>query len=136
MILNCSWLPTYAHSGAAGDVAADLYSIEEKELFPGTIDQVRTGIAIELPRGYGALVEDRSGLATRGITTLGGVVDNGYRGEIRVIIAHLGKDSIWIKSGDRIAQLRLIRKFDATFVVSDSLTDSTRSDKGYGSTGS
>src|SRR5579859_6409619 len=84
-------LPKYAHPGRGGDMAADLYASSEVIIPPGAIVSVSTGIAVELPEGYGALVEDRSGLATQGVTTLAGVVDTGYRGEIRIVIANLGK---------------------------------------------
>ena len=82
-------LPQYAHAGHAGDLCADLYCVEEKRLQPKEIVKVHTGIAIELPEGYGALVEQRSGLALKGIIPVGGVIDPGYRGEILVILADL-----------------------------------------------
>src|SRR5271156_889415 len=96
-------MPRYAHTGAFGDLAADVYAAEAVTLEPGSTVAVRTGIAMELPSTYGALVEDRSGLAMRGITTLAGVIDPGYRGEIRVVMTNLSTSPVDIKPGDRIA---------------------------------
>ena len=83
-VLPNAQLPRYAHSGAYGDLAADLFAAEAVTLAavgqPGSTQAVRTGLAMELPSTHGALVEDRSGLAMNGITTLAGVIDPGYRG--------------------------------------------------------
>ena len=74
----------------------------------GSTAAVPTGIAMEFPPTHGALVEDRSGLAVRGVTTLAGVIDPGYRGEIRVVMTNLNAAPVEIKAGDRIAQLRIV----------------------------
>jgi dUTP pyrophosphatase len=129
-------LPKYSHDGAAGDLAADLYAVEAREFAPGDVAQVGTGLAMELPAGFGALVEDRSGLASKGLTTLGGVIDTGYRGEVRVILANVGRQSIALNKGDRIAQLRIVRRFEAEFREVEELSSSARDSKGFGSTGS
>jgi dUTP pyrophosphatase len=72
------------------------------------------------------LIEDRSGLATRGITTVAGVVDSGYRGEMLVVIANVSKEAFTIQEGDRIAQLRIVRRHEAIFEVVDELSKSGR----------
>src|SRR4051812_1660464 len=82
-------LPRYSHVGEYGDLAADLYASEGLIVEPGSTLAVSTGIAMEFPSTHGALVEDRSGLALKGITTLAGVIDPGYRGEIRIVITNL-----------------------------------------------
>ncbi len=82
-------LPRYAHVGAFGDLAADLYAAEAVVIEAGVTLPVSTGIALEFPATHGALVEDRSGLAVRGVTTLAGVIDPGYRGEIKVVVTNL-----------------------------------------------
>jgi dUTP pyrophosphatase len=128
-------LPKYSHDGAAGDLAADLYAVEAREFAPGDVAQIGTGLAMELPAGFGALVEDRSGLACKGLTTLGGVIDTGYRGEVRVILANAGRQTIALNKGDRIAQLRIVRRFEAEFQEVESLSASLRDSKGFGSTG-
>jgi dUTP pyrophosphatase len=128
-------LPRYAHTGAWGDLAADLYACEAATLEAGQTLAVPTGIALELPSEYGALVEDRSGLAMKGLTTLAGVIDPGYRGEIRIVLTNLGAEVKQIAVGDRIAQLRLVRRFEAVFEEEDELVEAPRGAGGFGSTG-
>ncbi len=129
-------LPRYAHTGAFGDLAADLYAVAGATLDAGATVAVATGVAMEFPSSHGALVEDRSGLAVRGVTTLAGVIDPGYRGEIRVVMTNLSAGAVEIKAGDRIAQLRIVRRIEAEFEEVSELVDATRGAKGFGSTGS
>ena len=100
-------LPAFATSGAAGmDLCAALDA--ERTLEPGERLLVPTGFAIELPEGYEAQVRPRSGLALRhGITVANapGTVDSDYRGEIKVILIHLGQEAYTLKRGERVAQL-------------------------------
>jgi len=128
-------LPRYAHTGAWGDLAADLYAAHGLMLRPGETMRVGTGIALEFPSEYGALVEDRSGLAARGVTTLAGVIDPGYRGEIQVVLTNLGAVPVEIAVGDRVAQLRLVRRIEASFEEAEELVDAPRGVGGFGSTG-
>jgi len=128
-------LPRYAHTGEYGDLAADLYASEGLILEPGSTVAVPTGIAMEFPSTHGALVEDRSGLALKGVTTLAGVIDPGYRGEIRVVVTNLGVVAIEIKPGDRIAQLRIVQRIEAEFSEVEELGEATRGAGGFGSTG-
>jgi dUTP diphosphatase len=127
--------PRYAHIGPYGDLAADLYALGATTLAAGETAPVTTGIALEFPSTHGALVEDRSGLAMRGITTLAGVIDPGYRGEIRVVMSNLSAIPVDIKPGDRIAQLRIVRRIEALFEEVTELVDAPRGAKGFGSTG-
>lgn len=128
-------VPSYAHKGPLGDLAADLFSVEDAEILPGTVLSIGTGIALELPPEYGAVIEDRSGIALKGLSTLGGIIDTGYRGEIRVVLSNLGAERYQIRTGDRIAQLRLVHKLEANFVEVSEIGSSERSDRGFGSTG-
>ncbi len=128
-------IPRYAHSGPWGDLAADLYAVSAWTLEPGETVAIPTGLALGFPSEYGALVEDRSGLALRGLTTLAGVIDPGYRGEIKVVLTNLGAIPQSIAPGDRIAQLRLVRRIEATFEVVESLEETVRGGGGFGSTG-
>ena len=132
-------LPRYAHTGPFGDLAADLFAAEAATLAPvgepGSTFAVRTGLALELPSTHGALIEDRSGLAIRGITTLAGVIDPGYRGELRVVLTNLGPEPHPIAPGHRIAQLRIVQRIQATFEEIDTLADTPRGHAGFGSTG-
>ena len=128
-------LPKYAHVGAYGDLAADLYAAEAVTLSAGSTRMVRTGLAMELPSTHGALVEDRSGLAVRGITTLAGVIDPGYRGELKVVLTNLIPEAQVIEVGQRVAQLRIVERIEAVFEETDVVADATRGVGGFGSTG-
>ena len=132
-------LPRYAHAGAYGDLAADLFAAEAATLapagHPGSTQPVRTGLALELPSTHGALVEDRSGLALRGITTLAGVIDPGYRGELKIILTNLAAEPQTVAPGHRIAQLRVVERIQATFEETDTLAETPRGSGGFGSTG-
>src|SRR3984957_330212 len=114
-------MPKYAHTGAFGDLGADLYAAEAVTIAPGSTVAVRTGIAMELPSTHGALVEDRSGLAVKGITTLAGVIDPGYRGEVKIVMTNLAKEPHVIEVGQRIAQLRIVERIEATFEETDAV---------------
>ena len=129
-------LPRYAHTGPFGDLAADLYAVAGVTLDAGTTMPVATGVAMEFPSSHGALVEDRSGLAVRGVTTLAGVIDPGYRGEIKVVMTNLSAAGVEIKAGDRIAQLRIVRRIEAQFDEVSELVEAPRGAAGFGSTGS
>jgi dUTP pyrophosphatase len=128
-------LPKYAHVGAYGDLAADLYAAEAVTLSAGSTQMVRTGLAMELPSTHGALVEDRSGLAVKGITTLAGVIDPGYRGELKVVLTNLSPEAQTIEVGHRIAQLRIVERIEAVFEETDVVADAPRGVGGFGSTG-
>ena len=128
-------LPRYTHTGPWGDLAADLYACVAATLAPGATLPVATGIAIQLPSEYGALVEDRSGLAVRGITTLAGVIDPGYRGELKVVVTNLSSVPVDVAVGDRIAQLRLVQRIEAAFEEAEELEGAPRGVSGFGSSG-
>jgi dUTP pyrophosphatase len=128
-------LPRYAHTGAFGDLAADLFAVAGVTLEAGATIPVATGVAMEFPSSHGALVEDRSGLAVRGVTTLAGVIDPGYRGEIKVVMTNLSLAPVEIKAGDRIAQLRIVRRIEAGFDEVSELAEAARGANGFGSTG-
>jgi dUTP pyrophosphatase len=132
-------MPRYAHVGEFGDLAADLYALGAVTLDragePGATRAVPTGIALEFPSTHGALVEDRSGLAAKGVTTLAGVIDPGYRGEIRVVMTNLNAYPIYIQPGDRIAQLRIVQRIEAAFEEVAELGEAARGARGFGSTG-
>ena len=131
--------PRYAHTGEFGDLAADVYACCDAALAPtgqpGSTSAVPTGIALEFPSTHGALVEDRSGLAARGVTTLAGVIDPGYRGELKIVMTNLNATPFEIKAGDRIAQLRIVQRIQALFEEADDLAEAARGARGFGSTG-
>jgi len=124
--------PAYAHSGDAG---MDLFSCVEMTLAPGETRPVPTGIQMAIPQGYVGLVWDKSGISIMGVHRLAGVVDAGYRGEVRVVMVNLGTEPFEIKPGMKIAQM-LIQPVEApTIVESESLDDTSRGAGGFGSTG-
>ena len=125
-------LPVFAHSGDAG---MDLFSCVDMTLAPGETKPVPTGIQMAIPRGYVGLVWDKSGISLKGVHRLAGVVDAGYRGEVRVVMVNLGAEPFAIKAGMKIAQM-LIQPVEApTIVESDTLDDTSRGEGGFGSTG-
>jgi dUTP pyrophosphatase len=128
-------LPRYAHVGEFGDLAADVYALAGAVLAAGATQAVPTGIALEFPSTHGALVEDRSGLAVRGVTTLAGVIDPGYRGELKIVMSNLSAAPVEIQPGDRIAQLRIVQRIEASFEEVTDLGEAARGAAGFGSTG-
>jgi len=129
-------LPAYAHEGDAG---LDLYAREAVTLAPGARAAVGTGVAIALPPGYAGFVLPRSGLALRhGLSKVNtpGLVDAGYRGEIRVLlINHDPSTPVTLARGDRIAQLVVQRVERVDLVEVETLPESTRGAGGFGSSG-
>lgn len=128
-------LPNYAHEGDAG---LDLYSINELVLNPGERGLIHTGIQLELPKNTEAQIRPRSGLALKhGITSLNspGTIDEGYRGEIGVILINHGNESFKVEVGMKIAQMVIKPVFKVNVIESDDLSDSERSEKGFGSSG-
>lgn len=128
--------PTYANPGDAG---ADLRSAEDVVLQPGERRLVGTGVTLALPEGTVGLVTPRSGLAHRaglGIVNSPGVIDAGYRGEIKVCLINLDPATpIEIRAGDRVAQLVIVAYVRAEFRAVDALDATVRGAGGYGSTG-
>jgi dUTP pyrophosphatase len=101
---------------------------------------VRTGIAVEArdPRtgnALGLLVRDRSSMAAKGIATTGGVIDAGYRGEILVLMTNLGAEAIELKAGEKIAQMVPVLVLTGPVEEVETLEDSARAEKGFGSSG-
>lgn len=125
-------LPTYANSQDAG---MDVYSNQHLIIKPHHRVLVSTGISMEFPNGNVALVWDKSGLANKGITTLAGVLDSGYRGEIKIALLNISSKDYEIKQGQKIAQI-LIQKVSQPKIeeVLD-LENSQRGEKGFGSSG-
>lgn len=126
----------YAH---AGDAGVDLRTTVAFDLKPFQRFLAPTGIAIALPAGYVGLVHPRSGLSIKqGVSVVNapGTIDAGYRGEIKVPMINLDPDTTaHFEPGDRIAQLVIQRYVEARFVEAETLPDSDRSERGFGSTG-
>jgi dUTP pyrophosphatase len=129
-------LPSRAHEGDAG---LDLYAVEPAHLGPGERWSVPTGVAVEIPDGHAGLVLPRSGLAREhGIALVNspGLIDSGYRGEIRVLLLNTDPAEVYrVSAGDRIAQLLVVAIASAEPVEAEALAESGRGDGGFGSSG-
>jgi dUTP pyrophosphatase len=129
-------IPTYAH-GPDEDAGLDLRAIESVELKPSEPRLVPTGISIEVPPGYEAQIRPRSGLALKHAITLPNApatIDPGYRGEIKVILLNLGRESYLVRKGDRIAQL-VIARYERVEWIEGELSETMRGGGGFGSSG-
>ena len=129
-------LPRYAR---AGDAGLDLCAAVAAVLAPGAAALVATGIAIELPPGTEAQVRPRSGLALKhSVTVLNtpGTIDEGYRGEVGVILVNHGREPFEVRPGMKIAQLVVAPRLAVDVVEVDALGDTERGAGGFGSTGS
>lgn len=128
--------PRYAHPGDAG---MDLYAAEDVSLDPRQRAAVPTGIAIAIPNGYAGFVLPRSGRALRealGVVNSPGLIDPGYRGEVKVLVINHGRrHSIRITRGEKIAQLVVQKVEPVELVEVDDLPPSERGEGGFGSSG-
>ena len=130
-------IPTYGSAKAAG---SDLYACidDTAVIAPGDSAWIPTGIALELPDGYAGLIYARSSLgAKRGLAPANkvGVIDSDYRGEIRVVLHNHSKQEQRVDPGERIAQLLVTPVITPLFQIVEELSDTERSDGGFGSTG-
>ena len=130
-------LPAYAH---AGDAALDLCAASSLSLAPGERAAVGTGIAVAIPEGYAGFVQARSGRALKeglALVNAPGLIDSGYRGEIKVILINLASsDDIRIERGEKIAQLVIQQVTPVELDEVNELPASERGEGGFGSTGS
>jgi dUTP pyrophosphatase len=150
--------PIIAHPGE--DIGYDLYADENVIIHSKGNAAVKTGIAVELleystyeirtglnsvlrdtfvipslTMPYGAVIRDRSSMGKKRIKVMGGEIDAGYRGEVVVMLENFGDNPYEVKRGDKIAQLRPVPVYAGNVVVSESLGDAQRGDKGFGSSG-
>lgn len=129
-------LPSYAHPNDAG---LDLHAAVDIVIEPGQAASISTAIAVELPPGTEAQVRPRSGLALKhAVTVLNapGTIDEGYRGEVGVVLINHGHAAFRVERGMRIAQLVVQPRLAIDVVEVDVLTDTERGTGGFGSTGS
>lgn len=143
--------PTRNHIDDAG---LDLYALEDiivpslsklskindfedwnNQPFSDTATKVKTGIALEIPKGMYGLILDRSSMGSKLLKGLAGVIDSGYRGDVTVCLANLSFHDYHIKAGDKIAQI-VFHKYEALQPIEAyELDDADRGDKGFGSSG-
>ena len=130
-------IPSYKTEGAAGADVCALVT-EPVTIASGSFAMIPTGLFFEIPQGYEIQVRPRSGLAAKnGVTVLNtpGTIDSDYRGELKIILINLGKEAFVVNNGERIAQIIVSPVTVASFTITDSLSDTTRGEKGFGSTG-
>lgn len=125
-------LPTKENPGDAG---IDIYTSESYTLKSGERHMFATGIAVQFPRGYVALLWDRSGLGSKGVHRLAGVIDSGYRGEWKVVLVNLTKEPFPITKGDKIIQCILQQYEPVKIQAVKELKESKRGARGFGSSG-
>ena len=129
-------VPTYAHGT---DAAADLYAMEDTTLDGNTKgNKIRTGVKIQLPEGWLALIIPRSSIGAKTPLRLSnsvGLIDSGYRGELGVLYDNTSNEPYDIHAGDRIAQLLVMPSYRFQAKVVDILADSDRGEGGFGSSG-
>jgi len=126
-------VPSYAYPGDAG---LSMHALEDAILAPGERHVFHVGWALEFDRGYVALVLDRGSVgAVHGLKTLGGVFDSNYRGEYNVCLVNLSREAYEIKKGDKIAQLVIFPRAEATIKETAKLTKTARGAKRFGSSG-
>jgi len=127
-------LPTKANPSDAG---WDLYSSEDKEIPPLSRTIVGTDVSMAIPMGYVGLIWPRSGLAVKhGLDVFAGVVDSGYRGEIKICLFNSNtSDIVHVKKGDRVAQLLFQEIPSFILLETEVLGDTDRGEKGFGSSG-
>jgi dUTP pyrophosphatase len=127
-------LPAHAY---AGDAGLDLAACGRHEVGPGDRAVIPTGLAVEIPEGYGGFVLPRSGLAARnGITLLNapGLIDSGYRGEVQVVFHNTDRaEPFVVEPGMRIAQLVVMPVPAVALVEAETLAESDRGERGFGS---
>jgi dUTP pyrophosphatase len=127
-------VPVYQHPGDAG---MDLFAAEEVRLGPGEFKAVPTGIKMAIPKGHVGLIWDKSGISLQGVHRLAGVVDAGYRGEVKVVMINLGPEPYVFKRGQKVAQMLIqpVRAVEIVDVGEDDLDETARGAGGFGSTG-
>ncbi len=127
-------LPKFAKEG---DAAFDLRSAVDVVLHPLQKEIIPTGLKVAVPNGYAGLIWDRSSMAAKhSLRTMAGVLDAGYRGEIKVVMINLGKEPVEITKGMRIAQMLVQPVLNTEIEEVEELEETERGAGGFGSTGS
>ncbi len=125
-------LPQYGHTGDAG---LDLFSSIDFVLDKGRVEAIPSGIKVAIPDGYVGLIWDKSGVSLKGVHRLAGVIDSGYRGEVKVVMINLSDKPFTIQKGMKIAQM-LVQPITMVRVVeTEDLDDTSRGEGGFGSIG-
>lgn len=132
---DCFHLPEAAHPD---DAALDAYAAHDLLIESGAVGLVGLGFSVEVPVGYGLLVCSRSGLALKAgvsVANAPGLIDPGYRGEVKALLRNHSPEPFVVRAGDRVCQLRLVESPRIEWEIAESLDDTSRSAGGFGSTG-
>lgn len=119
------------------DSGADVFASEDVVIAPTSRSKIHTGIAISIPFGYDIIIKDKSGRAAKqGLTVLGGVIDQGYTGELQVVLFNTSNTTVSIGKGEKIAQIvcRPV-EYPKFFEVDSLVNEGQRGEGGFGSTG-
>ena len=127
-------VPEKAH---ADDLGWDLFCSEQVTIHPGEYTLVSTGVKFKFPTTVGAFIKDRSSISSgKGIFIHAGVIDSGYRGEVKILMHNVSEKTATFYRGDKIAQMVLIQIASVNLETVNELSDVTdRRDAGFGSTG-
>ncbi len=125
-------LPLRAHPTDSG---ADLFALEHTVLAPRAITKVRTGIAVELPENTSGIIWGKSSVESKAVKAMAGLVDAPYRGELIVCMYNLNDTEFVFEAGQKIAQLVVLPTLYPSFEEVTELSDTTRGEGGFGSTG-
>ena len=125
-------LPQYGHTGDAG---LDLFSSVDFVLERGQVEAIPSGIKVAIPEGFVGLIWDKSGVSLKGVHRLAGVIDSGYRGEVKVVMINLSDKPFAIDKGMKIAQMLVQPITMVNIVETEDLEDTSRGEGGFGSTG-
>ena len=125
-------LPHYGHKGDAG---LDIFSTIDCVLQKREVKAIPTGIKVAIPEGYVGLIWDKSGVSLEGVHRLAGVVDSGYRGEVKIVMANLSDEPFSIEKGMKIAQLLIQPVVEVEVIEAEDLEATPRGENGFGSTG-
>lgn len=126
------------------DAGWDLFASEDLFIPIGATKKIKTAIAIDIPSGFYAKIEDRSSLASKSLRTGAGIVDSGYQGEIQVVMHNIGHSNgiqgntcgYWVKKGDKVAQIIIHQiPFISEIEEVQSFEPTERGNKGFGSSG-
>ncbi|MDD2943378.1 MAG: dUTP diphosphatase [bacterium] len=121
------------------DAGIDMPALHDVHFQPGERLLIRTGVHLAIPAGWVGIIKDRSSVALKGVTTLAGVIDSSYRGEVKIVAINLSQDIVSFKAGERIAQCVVLPHYaggEVQFVGSlDELGETERGAGGFGSTG-
>jgi len=126
-------VPSYAH---AHDAGMDLYACESMVITAGERGLVPTGMAMAIPAGYVGLIWDKSGMALKfGLKVMGGVIDAGYRGEVKIVMHNLSSADYHVEKGMKVAQMLIQPVMQMPLAEVSELDSTPRGEGGFGSTG-